>query len=64
MTTMVKEVVELNIWDDNQATVVQLHTLLVCSGYTMTLKAVLGCHSGLLVFESLSTANGYVKKTR
>ena len=33
MTTTVKEVVELNIWDDNEGTVVQLHTLLVCSDY-------------------------------
>ena len=33
--------------EDDEATAVQLHALLVCSGYTMTFKTVLRCRSAL-----------------
>ena len=37
ITTTVKEIVERKMREDDEATAVQLHALLVCSGYTNTL---------------------------
>ena len=47
MTTEVKVLVEQKMKEDDETTAIQLHTILVQSGYTMTLQMVLRCHSAL-----------------
>ena len=47
MTTEVKVLVEQKMREDDETTAIQLHTILVQSGYTMTLQMVLRCHSAL-----------------
>ena len=47
MTAPVKALVEQQIRDDDETTMVQLHTLLLRHGHTMTLKTVLRCRAAL-----------------
>ena len=47
MTAAVKVLVERQMRDDNETTAVQLHTLLMRHGHTMTLKTVLRCCAAL-----------------
>ena len=47
MTTEVKALVEQKMREDDETTAIQLHTILVRSGYTMTLQTVLRCRSAL-----------------
>ena len=47
MTAPVKALVEQQMRDDDETTTVQLHTLLLRHGHTMTLKTVLRCRAAL-----------------
>ena len=47
MMAPVKALVEQRMRDNDETTTVQLHTLLLCHGHTMTLKTVLRCRAAL-----------------
>ena len=47
MTPAVKALVEQQMRKDDETTAIQLHTLLLHNGHTMTLKTVLRCRADL-----------------